>query len=114
MLKSKFLIKNIETGGYFVGWDYAKDAKGRFIQRPPVHPGHYYGDPIVKVPSFSKDEFPKLYNSVGGARKVISEFVGQSYAKHQKLNPTQQVLFGSKDLTKYQIVEVELKIKEKG
>lgn len=113
MLKSKFIIKNIETGGYFIRWDYAKDKKGNWIQRPPVHPGHYYGNPLVKVPFFSKDELPKLYNSTGGARKVISEFVGQSYAKHQKMNTAQQVLYGSKDLTKYQIVEVELKIKEK-
>lgn len=114
MFKPKFVIKNIETGDYFVRWDYAKDKKGNWVHRQPVHPGHYYGSPIVKIPFFSKTDYPKLYNTNGGARKVISEFVGQSYADHQKMNPTQKVLFGNKDLTKYEIVEIELKIKEKG
>ena len=113
MPRSKFIIKNIETGEYFVGWDYAKDNKGRTLQRGPVHPGHYYSNPVVKVPSFSKEVFPKIYSTSGGARKIISEFTGQSYANHQKLNQTQQILFGNKDLTKYAIVEVDLQIKEK-
>ena len=111
MFKSKFIIKDIVTGEYFIGWDFGKDTKGNFLYREPVHPGHYYGKVVVKKPIFSKTDFPKLYNTIGGAGKVISEFTGQSYRKQEKMNASQKVLFGSKDLSKYEIVEVCLKIK---
>lgn len=112
MLKSKFLIKNIETGEYFVGWNYAQDEKGGYKMRRGISNGAWGDHVVVKNPKFSTDEPPKLYNTYGGARKIISEFVGKSFAKTDKLNQTQKVLFGDADVTKYEIVECRLKIVE--
>lgn len=112
MLKSKFLIKNIETGEYFVGWKPVVNDKGNYQFRKGISNGAWGAGVVVKNPLFSKDEPPKLYNTYGGARKIISEFVGKSFAKTDKLNPTQKVLFGDADVTKYEIVECRLKIVE--
>ncbi len=112
MLKSKFVIKNIETSEYFVGWDYARDKHGRHIMRTGLSNGAYSNGVVAKVPKFSKEESPKLYNTYGGARKIISEFAGTSFAKNDKLNSTEKVLFGDAKLTKYEILECRLKLVE--
>ena len=108
--KRKFIIKNIETGEYFTGWEFPKDAQGRYMHRPAINSSSWGGTVIVKNPLFSKKETPKLYNTYGGARKIISEFVGSSYAKVDKLNQAQKVLFADSKLTKYEIVECKVKL----
>lgn len=113
MLKeTKYVIKNVETGEYFVGWKGEQNEKGNFVFRKPVHKT-YWGDVVKKVPAFSLEKMPKIYNSRGGARKIISEFVGASYAKQDKLNTSEKVLFGDSNLSKYEIVPCTIKIVEK-
>ena len=110
--KRKFVIKNIETNEYFIGWDFAKDAQGRYVHRPGIGNSSWGNTVLVKSPIFSKKDTPKLYNTYGGARKIISEFVGSSYAKVDKLNQAQKVLFADSKLTKYEIVECKIKLVE--
>ena len=112
MRKTKFVIKNIETGQYFIGWEPAMSPKGTHIYRKGISNGSWGDSVLVKVPNFSTDEPPKLYNTYGGARKIISEFVGKSFAKNDKLNSTEKVLFGDAKLTKYEILECRLKLVE--
>lgn len=112
MTKNKFVIKNIETGQYFVGWQAALNDKGNYKFRKGISNGSWGESVVVKNPKFSNEEPPKLYNTYGGARKIISEFVGKSFAKTDKLNPTEKVLFGDSDVTKYEIIECRLKLVE--
>lgn len=108
----KYVIKNVETNEYFTGWQFAVDAHGKHILRDPISNKSWGTKVYAKSPIFSKQITPKLYNTHGGAQKIISEFAGISYASNAKLNPTQKVLFGNKDLTKYEIVPVKLKLVE--
>ncbi len=107
----KYVIKNVDTGEYFIDWELATDVNGRYIRRKPIH-SSYYNSVFVKVPRFSKTMYPKIYNSYGGARKIISEFVGSSFAKEDKLNNTEKILYGDKELSKYQVVKCTVKIVE--
>lgn len=108
----KYIIKNVETNEYFVGWEYAKDAKGNYLRRKGISNGSWGDHVTVKNPFFSKSQMPKLYNSHGGARKIISEFAGVSFAKNDKLTSTEKVLYGNAQLTKYEIVPVKVKLVE--
>jgi hypothetical protein len=110
--EEKYVIKNTETGEYFVGWKPATNDKGQFLYRKGVHQS-YWGQVVQKVPAFSNITTPKIYNSRGGARKIISEFVGSSFAKQDKLNASEKVLFGDSNLAKYEIVPCTIKIVEK-
>lgn len=109
----KYVIKNIETNEFFMGWEPALDKNGQWLKRPPVH-ASYWKSVFVKKPKFSKiiDELPKIYNSHNGARKIISEFVGTSLADQDKLNNAEKVLFGDKELAKYVIVRCRIKLIE--
>lgn len=109
--KTKFIIKNVETNEYFVGWELVRNDKGHILMRKGLSNGAW-GDVPVKVPSFSTEQSPKLYNTYGGARKIISEFAGSSFAKQDKLKPTEKVLFGDAKLAKYEIIECKIKLVE--
>lgn len=108
----KYVIKNVETGEYFVGWQAARDTKGNVLYRKGVH-NTYWGDVVQKIPLFSNIITPKIYNSRGGARKIISEFVGSSFAKQDKLNTSEKVLFGNSKLSQYEIIPCTVKIVER-
>lgn len=111
--ETKYVIKNLETGEYFVGWELVKNTKGDYTFRNGLSNGGQWNNVLNKTPKFSLEITPKIYNTHGGARKIISEFVGASFAKHDKMKPSEKILFGDTRIAKYEIVPCTIKIVEK-
>lgn len=111
--ETKYVIKNLETGEYFVGWELVKNAKGDFTFRQGLSNGGKWNDVLAKTPKFSSNATPKIYNSHGGARKIISEFAGISFASYDKMSTSEKILFGNANISKYEIVPCTIKIVEK-